>query len=227
MGKNRCGSTKQVRRKLKAKGSGGRGVTWIQLNYFFIVFGTGTPIYHLNLWVLFFHSLLFCFCALNKSKATESSLAQAANSSSAQAARHSSARAARPSSTKKAADDTDEEGYFSPADNRQKAVVSSTSVEAAKSSSAQAEKKKDSGGEGGKKPPLYKPGQAVLQWWASWFSSATTVEWLSENGNKKQARKKKPAWYRAEVTTAPVWRTAGAYYAGRTVEEAGWWYNAH
>ena len=139
----------------------GKSIWWSMryldsIKLFFVVFGPGTSIYHLNLWVSFIYSfvIIFISCPLNKSKATESSLAQAANSSSAQAARHSSAQAARHSSAKKAADDTDEEGHFSPADNGQ--AVSSTFVEAAKSSSAQAEKKKDSGG---KKPPLYKLGK--------------------------------------------------------------------
>ena len=168
------------------------------------------------------------FCSARESKATESNLTQAARSSSARAASSSSARAASSSSARAANANQGQPANASQArsagpssalaarSSSGQAADSSPAQVAGKSSSAQAEQKKDSGG---KPPPLFQPGEIVLQWWASWFASATEPQ-LNLKGNKR------PAWYRAQVTAAAVWKPAGTYYAGQMMEP-GWWYNAH
>ena len=46
--------------------------------------------------------------------------------------------------------------------------------------------------------PLYRFGQSVLQWWASWFKT---------NGEppKGKRKKKRPQWYAGEIVSDPVW----------------------
>jgi hypothetical protein len=216
MGKNRCGSTKKVLRKLKEKTAVGTYATWIQLRIFCIACLSKNDNLQSE---LVLSILLFIFCSSSKSKASKSNLAQAARSSSARAASSSSAQAASSKSAQAASPSSalaarSSSGRAADSSSAQVAGKSS-SAQTAKSSSAQAEQKKDSGG---KPPPLYKPGESVLQWWASWFASATEPQ-LSLKG------KKRPAWFRAEVTVAAVWKPAGTY-AGQTIEP-GWWYNAH
>ena len=53
--------------------------------------------------------------------------------------------------------------------------------------------------------PLFKVGQSVLQWWASYFKT---------NGEppKGKRSKKRPHWYSGEIVHPPVW-TDGMLYA--------------
>ena len=65
--------------------------------------------------------------------------------------------------------------------------------------------------------PLFRAGQSVLQWWASWFKT---------NGAppKGKGSKKRPQWYSGEIVHPPVW-TDGMLYAG--FRFTGWLYPAH
>ena len=64
------------------------------------------------------------------------------------------------------------------------------------------------------KKPLFRAGQSVLQWWASWFKT---------NGPppKGKGSKKRPQWYSGEIVHPPVW-TDGMLYAGFRFK--GWLY---
>ena len=66
-------------------------------------------------------------------------------------------------------------------------------------------------------PPKFSCGQSVHHWWASWMCSDITAP---RQLNKK---KKRPAWFSAQITTAPTWETGN--YAG--VVYTGWHYTAH
>ena len=56
--------------------------------------------------------------------------------------------------------------------------------------------------------PAFRNGQVVLHFWASWMATATApLEGIS--------KKKRPAWYSAEILSPPFW---GEYmYSGFTV----------
>ena len=65
--------------------------------------------------------------------------------------------------------------------------------------------------------PLFRAGQSVLQWWASWFKTGGPTP-------KGKGRKKRPQWYSGEIVHPPVW-TEDMLYAGFTY--TGWLYPAH
>ena len=65
--------------------------------------------------------------------------------------------------------------------------------------------------------PLYRAGQSVLQWWASWFKSG-------EPRPKGKGKKKRPRWYSGEIVHPPVW-AENTLYAGFTY--TGWLYPAY
>jgi hypothetical protein len=41
--------------------------------------------------------------------------------------------------------------------------------------------------------PLFRPGQSVRQWWASWF--------VTNEAPKQYKKKSRPAWYSGEITS--------------------------
>ena len=65
--------------------------------------------------------------------------------------------------------------------------------------------------------PLFRAGQSVLQWWASWFKKG-------EPTPKGKGKKKRPQWYSGEIVHPPVW-TENMLYAGFTY--TGWLYPAY
>ena len=63
----------------------------------------------------------------------------------------------------------------------------------------------------GRPDPLFRAGQSVHHYRASWFL-----------GDGPQIRKKsRPGWFRSEITGAPQWQTDKAYAAGH---HTGWSY---
>jgi hypothetical protein len=65
-----------------------------------------------------------------------------------------------------------------------------------------------------KPDPLFQVGQSVHHYWASWFSGC-------QPGSEPQvSKKKRPAWYSAEVSSVPTWKEqlpyAGSYFTGWT-----------
>ena len=65
-------------------------------------------------------------------------------------------------------------------------------------------------------PPKFSCGQSVHHWWASWMCSTKTAP-------EKVKKKKRAAWFSAQIATLPQWETG--VYAG--VEYTGWHYTAH
>jgi hypothetical protein len=63
--------------------------------------------------------------------------------------------------------------------------------------------------------PLFRPGQSVLHWWASWMKDGTAPS--------QYKKKQRPAWFSAEIVNYAGFVTV--HYAGATV--AGHAYRVH